>query len=511
MFEEIRVGNFKGFKGIHTLELSKINLFYGANSAGKSALLEALLLLKQSIRRNTVTQDQDLEPFIFNGSDVDLGSFQAAINGHDIDKKLILGGSYDRGDHGRNDEDSRDVQHFDVEVAWNQETRSQILESVTYRVDNAPENSIIFKRGTANKGETAIRPVDQLGFENVAKVVVESASRKLPAADEIDLSEVKGMMQSASYENWSFLPGMPSGESATHAHLKNLKELQEKLDEAKQNAQNSTESQEDKLETLQKTLAIAQEEFREIYLNQTLKSTWRELLLSRYRDTGNVLSSIRYLGPLRKFPTRIERLVEKSKKYVGREGEGVASILQRDPSIVKKVNMYMQKMQIPYELHVIKLDPDGAGILGEIIALQLVDLRSNVVLSLEDVGFGISQVLPILVQLAISESDMVLIEQPELHLHPALQAHFGDLLIDGITPDSKNQFIIETHSEHLLLRLQRRIREGILSSEDIRIYYIDANKELGSYVQLIELDDQGEFITAWPNGFFPERLDEMLA
>ena len=64
---------------------------------------------------------------------------------------------------------------------------------------------------------------------------------------------------------------------------------------------------------------------------------------------------------------------------------------------------------------------------------------------------------------------------------------------------------------HLLLRLQRRIREGILSSEDIRIYYIDANKELGSYVQLIEMDDQGEFITAWPNGFFPERLDEMLA
>ena len=171
----------------------------------------------------------------------------------------------------------------------------------------------------------------------------------------------------------------------------------------------------------------------------------------------------------------------------------------------------MQKMQIPYELHVIKLDPDGAGILGEIIALQLVDLRSNVVLSLEDVGFGISQVLPILVQLAISESDMVLIEQPELHLHPALQAHFGDLLIDGITPDSKNQFVIETHSEHLLLRLQRRIREGILSSEDIRIYYIDANKELGSYVQLIEMDEQGEFITAWPNGFFPERLDEMLA
>jgi hypothetical protein len=511
MFKEIRVGNFKGFNGIHTLELSKINLFYGANSAGKSALLEALLLLKQSIRRNTVTQDQEVEPFVFNGSDVDLGSFQAAINGHDVGKKLILGGSYDRGGPGVNDEGNSDVQHFDVEVAWNQESRSQILESVTYRVDNAPENSIIFRRVIEKIGEMAIRPIDELGFDNVAKVVVDSASRKLPTANEINLSEVKEMMQSASYENWSFLPGMPSSESATHAHLENLKVMQEKLEQEKKNQKVRIEGQEDMLESLQKALAVAQEEFRGIYLNQTLRSTWRDLLLHRYRDTGNSLSRIRYLGPLRKFPTRIERLVEKSKKYVGREGEGVASILHRDPSIVAKVNEYMLIMQIPYELHVIKLDADGAGILGDIIALQLVDLRSNVVLSLEDVGFGISQVLPILVQLAISKSDMVLIEQPELHLHPAVQAHFGDLLIDGITPDSKNQFIIETHSEHLLLRLQRRIREGILSSEDIRIYYIDANKELGSYVQLIEMDDQGEFITAWPNGFFPERLDEMLA
>ena len=223
------------------------------------------------------------------------------------------------------------------------------------------------------------------------------------------------------------------------------------------------------------------------------------------------MSGIRYLGPLRKFPTRIERLVEKSKVYVGREGEGVASILHRDPSIVMSVNRYMRKMGIPYELHVRKLDPDGAGTLGEIIALQLVDLRSNVILSLEDVGFGISQVLPLLVQLAISRSDLILIEQPELHLHPAIQAHFGDLLIEGISSQARNQFIIETHSEHLLLRLQRRIREGSLASSDLRVYFIDATSELGSFAQEIELDEQGEFITPWPNGFFPERLDEMLA
>jgi hypothetical protein len=191
MFREIRVGNFKGFKGTHTLELSKINLFYGANSAGKSALLEALLLLKQSIRRNNVTQDQEVEPFVFNGSEVDLGSFHATINGHDVSKKLILGGSYEVGNWGPASENIKDLQHFDIEVIWDHETKSQMLESCIYRVAQAPENSIMFSRGKATPGGTAIRPLDQLGFDNVAKLVADGAFKKRPWTDEIDVSEAK--------------------------------------------------------------------------------------------------------------------------------------------------------------------------------------------------------------------------------------------------------------------------------------------------------------------------------
>jgi hypothetical protein len=497
MFRELRVGNFKGFSGSHTISLGKINLFYGANSAGKSALLESLLLMRQSIRSRSINQDQGMEPFLFNGAQVDLGSFQATINGHNFSKKLVLGGSYENELLLGDGEKHVDVHHFDVEVAWDHETKSQVLEGCTYRVDSAPENTITFKRVKSGAGEAAVRPEVKFGFSNVSKMVLETTARRLPSVNDMDSSLSEKVMLNAAYENWSFLPGIAAPEEKPRMIKKRI-EI-EKLNDGPKI-----------IEKLESEIAVKETVIKDL-VEEMMTATWREMLVNRFRDTSGSFSRIRYLGPLRKSPTRIERLVEKSKTYVGREGEGVASILHRDPSTVVTVNRYMREMSIPYELHVRKLDPDGAGTLGEIIALQLVDLRSNVILSLEDVGFGISQVLPLLVQMAISKKDMVLIEQPELHLHPAIQAHFGDLLIEGSQEEKRNQFIIETHSEHLLLRLQRRIREGILPSEDVRIYYIDANSELGSYAQLIELDENGEFITPWPNGFFPERLDEMLA
>jgi len=497
MFRELRVGNFKGFSGSHTIQLGRINLFYGANSAGKSALLESLLLMRQSIRSRSVDQDQGMEPFLFNGVQVDLGSFQATINGHNVSKKLHLGGSYEHSLLMADGEKQVDVHHFDVEVAWDHETKSQVLESCTYRVDSAPENTISFKRVKSGVGEAAVRPEVKLGFSNIAKMVRDSTARRLQTEVEVDLSVSEKVLLNAPYENWSFLPGIAALEEKPQI-IKESIELESMNNDSKN------------LERLESEIAV-RENVIQYFFEEMMTTTWREMLVNRFRETFDNFSRIRYLGPLRKSPTRIERLVEKSKIYVGRGGEGVALILHRDPSTVVTVNRYMRDLSIPYEMHVRKLDPDGAGTIGEIIVLQLVDLRSNVILSLEDVGFGISQVLPLLVQLAISKKDVVLIEQPELHLHPAIQAHFGDLLIEGSKESKANQFIIETHSEHLLLRLQRRIREGSLPSKDLRIYYIDANSELGSYAQLIEIDDNGEFITPWPNGFFPERLDEMLA
>ena len=142
---------------------------------------------------------------------------------------------------------------------------------------------------------------------------------------------------------------------------------------------------------------------------------------------------------------------------------------------------------------------------------MLHDRRNDVDVSPLDVGFGVSQVLPIAVELLTSTERVLCIEQPEIHLHPKLQTELGDLLIYATAEvGNANQLIIETHSEHLLLRLQRRIREGSLPPNDIAVYYLEPETEFGSVVRRLRLDEQGVFLDPWPTGFFEESLQEIL-
>jgi predicted ATP-dependent endonuclease of OLD family len=157
--------------------------------------------------------------------------------------------------------------------------------------------------------------------------------------------------------------------------------------------------------------------------------------------------------------------------------------------------------------------------------LRLLNRASGVSSSIRDVGFGLSQVLPVLLQgLLADEGDTVLIEQPELHLHPRLQAELADLFIVSAfgdpDADCSKTFIIETHSEHLLLRLMRRMREtsrgtlqdGIppVKPQDVSIIYVQPT-DIGSVPLVMDLDEDGELLTAWPNGFFEEGFHERFA
>jgi len=138
---------------------------------------------------------------------------------------------------------------------------------------------------------------------------------------------------------------------------------------------------------------------------------------------------------------------------------------------------------------------------------------------LPDVGFGISQVLPVIVQCFYAPPGSILfIEQPELHLHPRAQAQLADLFINVLTAredgrERKIQLIIETHSEHFLNRLQRRIAEDdpehSITTNDVAAYFANTTGSESKLVPL-EIDEFGN-ISNWPENFFGDSMGDLFA
>jgi hypothetical protein len=151
--------------------------------------------------------------------------------------------------------------------------------------------------------------------------------------------------------------------------------------------------------------------------------------------------------------------------------------------------------------------------------LVLIDKRTGTPVSHRDVGIGVSQVLPVLVSAYASNGLFVAIEQPEIHLHPALQAELGDVFLQSALGGQNNSFLIETHSEHVILRILRRVREtadlelpeGLprVRPEDISVVYVQPGRE-GAEVIHLPVTADGEFEHPWPEGFFAERAKELF-
>ena len=149
----------------------------------------------------------------------------------------------------------------------------------------------------------------------------------------------------------------------------------------------------------------------------------------------------------------------------------------------------------------------------------LIDKRSGTEVSHRDIGIGVSQVLPVLVAAFAYREKLIAIEQPEIHLHPALQAELGDLFIRSALGGAANSFLIETHSEHLLLRIMRRMRETVADDlpagvppvrpEDVAVLFIEPDGG-HSLVREMPLNERGELVKAWPGGFFEESMREIF-
>ncbi len=157
------------------------------------------------------------------------------------------------------------------------------------------------------------------------------------------------------------------------------------------------------------------------------------------------------------------------------------------------------------------------------VLVKLYNKKRGIFLDIMDVGVGISQLVPVVIQALNKEKGgLIAMEQPELHLHPAVQVVLGDLFIASAREPDRT-FLIETHSEHLLLRLLRRIEETTenelppgtigFSAEDISVIYVEpvhTEKTVRTRIKRLRVDTTGEFEDRWPNGFFEERAKELF-
>jgi len=153
--------------------------------------------------------------------------------------------------------------------------------------------------------------------------------------------------------------------------------------------------------------------------------------------------------------------------------------------------------------------------------LTLRNELSGIEISPCDMGVGISQIMPVIVAGALAKRNATIaIEQPELHIHPAWQTVLGDLFLEAINKEDAPLFILETHSEHLILRLLRRIRETYenelpdgfrpVKPKIISVQYVQAKEGGGTEITPLPLTPDGDFERKWPNGFFKERAEELF-
>jgi predicted ATPase len=228
-----------------------------------------------------------------------------------------------------------------------------------------------------------------------------------------------------------------------------------------------------------------------------------------------LMSRIRYLGPLRDYPRREYTWAGARPEDMGARGERWvhALLASREQgrrlrwakrTLEGHVAWWLQELGLIYSF---KLEPVAKGSNLYRVSARTSPSSSEVLIT--DVGFGVSQVLPVLVLCFYApEGSTILLEQPEIHLHPSAQAGLADVLVDAVQRGGV-QIVLESHSEHLLRRLQRRIAEEKIDADDVALYFCH-RKDGWSEADRLNLNLYG-YIENWPEGFFGDQMEEVSA
>lgn len=236
-----------------------------------------------------------------------------------------------------------------------------------------------------------------------------------------------------------------------------------------------------------------------------------------------LMKSVYHVGPLREYPNRTYLWSGEQHHHVGQRGErAVEAILAaKDRRFNFKAKqplkaldrLVAERMKHMGLIHAFEVRPIAEGRKEYEVLLRTRPSLPQV--KLTDVGFGVSQVLPVIVEcFSTPPRSIVIFEQPEIHLHPKVQADLADLFIDAIHAredgeDRNVQFIIESHSEHFLRRLQRRIAEEALTPEESALYFVHTDAA-EARIEALDVDIFGN-IRNWPENFFGDEMADLVA
>lgn len=422
MLTHIRMKNFKSWKDSGEVKLAPLTGFFGANSSGKSSLLQMLLLLKQTIGS---------EKSLFLGDEnslVNLGSFKEVIHRHNRDAQL--------------------------ELEFGCELREPRL------IDTSLE-----------KGRLDETTIDRFTFNTVL-----SAGNSEPFVQSFHYAAPDGfpymMWQVNRYkEGDQFLNRRPAGYAA--------------------------------IETC----------YGSPWWNRMPRMDWNWQFLRQFSSLFEELfSDLYYLASTRAEPRRQDRWEGEHPIDVGKQGHDVVSALlsarvKHLGRHEERISAWLREMKLA---HSFALSPSNNGDEKD-YEIRIRKNAESPAVTLVDMGYGLSQFLPVLVLCYyVPEGSTLILEQPGIHLHPMVQSQLADLLIEVVT-ERKLQVIVESHSEHLLVRLQRRIAEEKIGKDKIGLYSCSNDEAKGvSKCKELYVDRVGN-IRNWPENFFGDVMGDMFA
>lgn len=485
--ETIRLKNIKAFEDSGEIEIKPLTIFVGENSSGKSSLVRFLPVIAQTFQEDVMT------PLLFFGKWIDYGNY-ASVAHNSTDEDLAF-------------EFKIKTTHI-LQFLFGR-IKLEYLKEIYSNMKKNRETRCkvkLFK----NKRKIQVKSFKiYIGNENLFTINFETNKYTIISKY---FNKINGMKLFFKFNR--FIPELD--ERGFSSLLKdffkenNFEKFEEAFKFLDRNYYYYSSEElllfEDSLKSDEKLIIEDAKNLREEY--ETISRMLRGI--ERYFERYS--SKLTYIGPFRNDPERVYRESESTYKNVGIRGENTSFVLKQSyndkTNLLEKVSNWLHtalgvKLTIKevYENNLFEIKIKGKN-----------EYEANLI----DVGYGISQVLPIISELYRGqESDLeeehfrsprsfyetLLIEQPELHLHPKAQSNLAELFVDRIRQNKK--IIVETHSEHLIRKLQVLIANPSIkfSKDDLAIYYID-KEGTGSVAKKMELNDYGQFLTPWPSGFF---------